>query len=111
MNTIEQCEFATVYVTVTVNSLPIPLGALPVNPDTRRQEGFVTLPPDLAPGTHTIVLRGLDEADNPHEASFEVRVWRTGTSRGLHLAAAGGALLLVAGGLWVVGWLRGRSRR
>lgn len=108
---IEQCEFATVYVTVTVNSLPIPLGALPVNPDTRRPEGFVTLPPDLAPGTHTIVLRGLDEAGNPHEASFEVRVWRTGTSRGLHLAAAGGALLLVAGGLWVVGWLRGRSRR
>lgn len=103
---IEACEFGSMYVTVTTYSTPIPLGALPVSPDTRRPEGRIVLPEDLPPGRHTILLRGYDSDGRPHEAQFVVNVWRPGSNRGIYLAGLGAVLLVTSGTLAVVRRLR-----
>jgi len=98
---LEECEFGSEYIIVSSYSAPIPLGSLPVAEDGRPR-GTVVLPDELAPGTHTIVLRGYDEKGRPHEASFTVGVWRPGSNAGIYLAGLGGALLLVGAVMLVV---------
>lgn len=107
---IEACEFGSTYILVTSYSTPIPLGSLPVSPDTHRPEGRIVLPDNLAPGEHTIVLRGYDKDGNPHEASFNVIVWRPGTNLGIYLAIAGAACLIVGLGMTITRRLLARTR-
>ena len=104
---IEGCEFDSAYVLVSSFSEPIPLGTLPVSPETRRAVGQIRLPAELEPGTHTIVLRGFDAAGSIHEARFTVQVWRQGTNLGIYFIGFGALLTLV--GL-VLRWAGGKGR-
>lgn len=91
------CEWGEGVITVTVQSVPIPLGVLRVGAGSPVPEGALSLPADLAPGHHELVYRGTDVNGQPKEHRASLTVWRAGSNRGLWLAGTGLVILAVAG--------------
>lgn len=88
------CKWGEGVVTVTLQSAPVPLGALRVPSTGAQPVGSIQLPLSTEPGRHTLVFRGVDAQGNPIEERGELTVWRAGTNRGLLLSGLGAIVLL-----------------
>ena len=97
------CGYDSGPIYVTLFSNPIPIGTLRVDADGIH--GSVTIPPDTAPGTHTLLYEGRGTGGRSNSVKVPVRIWRQGT--GAASVAAGGGLVLSLTGALVL-WRRPR---
>lgn len=102
------CAWGEGIVTVTLQSLPVPLGSVWVSSGGTTPQGRIQIPLETEPGLHTLVLRGIDIRGEPLELRQELTVWRPGSNTGIGLGIFGIVLLGSSAGV-IVGLLR-RSR-
>lgn len=96
------CDWADGVLTVTVQSVSIPLGVVQVPSGSARPTGEIQLPQTLEPGQHTLVLRGRGLDGQPKETRATIRVWRAGSSQGIVLVAGGVLMTLAFGIAWAI---------
>lgn len=102
-----RCEWGNYPVRAVLNSLPVPLGSYYADEDGELP--LIPIPLNTPPGKHTFTLTSFDANGEEVVVEIPIRVWPEGTSRALNLGALGGALLLAAGVLYLIGRIRARN--